>query len=869
MLRYLGIAPVLDPALVATVAATGLYFREGNTLEDLVNMDILPEGCNLRQRSVVHDLLQFWSPFVKLPELYAALANKGGGLKGRLSRLKHTVFQGMTLAARSRVKRKIIEEGWSRGITPEWIELTSSLKKKWCNGVARYTILRWAVNQDDDIWLTKRGARHGQRCSHCSSKGDTFPAGHTGPPICERCIQAHRITPAKYCPFGEDLLQACHMHFHTQQVSEGPQATNNREADAMSRFQQAQNRPAGSCVACGCGDNTIGHWTRWCIIPFAVAGIILRPSSVIQCLSDLAVISPFHNAICTLTLAAFRRLLRQEGAFYHQNPNGPKSICWWIDMLLSAVSQDAPQELEVPFFRTTKYTPRCKVDTNAIAISRVLPVDIDTMHLPPVVCSLQKDGSPGDVVAILPLESLHSAALRELQRHPPEMEQNVTLQIWHCPCGEYHIQIVLIKPGIEGDILVPGRFGDPKIFVQFDGSAHHDHQIGGAGAGLFEISSHGLQLLDWGCLALPSCRDNIVAEVMGADLALRLYEGYVNLCYQHHVSPKLLDRIQGDIKPLINHLQFQGRFRRPDLISIIDRFHQKRSRIAPLSAAEYRPREANFVADYLAGQGSAYLLSLSQEQTQLPLEPVCLDVAPPYELLLKNHAVIAGFHAGGKFVLALLEMPSCAIDDIVRIMPLVEPRAQKQLSQIVLATQKLTKPMVVEYVASSVDGQGRVYARQVGAQQLPKDVRALVYGRTHKEVDMTGAHYEILRRVSQSTSLPCVTPLRDRLRQVWSHAGVEQLERFPIRVLNAGVQSTMQRAKTIGLAIPPDIEAIAYELEAVRDAVTSMVMMQNRLHQPCTGSNKHFFALEYLESQFMVAFLRLFGFTMGFGCIKI
>ena len=57
VLRYLGIAPVLDPALVATVAATGLYFREGNTLEDSVNMDLLPEGCNLRQRSVVHDLL--------------------------------------------------------------------------------------------------------------------------------------------------------------------------------------------------------------------------------------------------------------------------------------------------------------------------------------------------------------------------------------------------------------------------------------------------------------------------------------------------------------------------------------------------------------------------------------------------------------------------------------------------------------------------------------------------------------------------------------------------------------------------------------------------------------------------------------------
>ena len=507
-----------------------------------------------------------------------------------------------------------------------------------------------------------------------------------------------------------------------------------------------------------------------------------------------------------------------------------------------------------------RLAPRCKVNSAAITLSRVLPVDIDTMHLPPVVCSFQQDGSPGDSIAILPVDSLCCAALRELQRCPPEMEQNVSLQILHCPCGEYHVQVILVKPAIVGDIIVPGRFGDPKIFVQFDGSAHHDFQVGGAGAGLFEISSHGLQLLDWGCLALPSCKDNIVAEVMGADLALRLYERYVNTCYHHQMSPLLLDRIQGDIKPLISHLQFQGRFRRSDLTSIIHRFHQKRSRIAPLSAAEYRPREANFVADYLAGQGSAYLLLQQQELAQLPNAPVSLDVAPPYELLLKNHAVIAGFHDGGRFVLTLLEVPSCTVEDIARLMPIVEPRVQRQLSQIVLATQKLTKPLVVEYVAGSVDGQGRVYARQAGAQQLPKSIRAFVYGKTHKEVDMTGAHYEILRRLSQSDTLPSIMPLRERLRQAWSQTRVDQVEeevkRFPIRILNAGVKDTLLRAGTLGLNIPPDIEAIAYELEAVRNTVTSIVTVRHRPHQPSTGANKHFFALEYLESQFMVAFLQ-------------
>ena len=39
-----------------------------------------------------------------------------------------------------------------------------------------------------------------------------------------------------------------------------------------------------------------------------------------------------------------------------------------------------------------------------------------------------------------------------------------------------------------------------------------------------------------------------------------------------NVVPLPLDRIQGDIQPLLSHLRFQTRFRRPDLIAVIDRF---------------------------------------------------------------------------------------------------------------------------------------------------------------------------------------------------------------------------------------------------------------------------------------------------------
>ena len=177
--------------------------------------------------------------------------------------------------------------------------------------------------------------------------------------------------------------------------------------------------------------------------------------------------------------------------------------------------------------------------------------------------------------------------------------------------------------------------------MQFDGSAHRSRQVGGAGAALLQVESTGVSLLDWGARALPRCADNIVAETYGADLAIGLYDKYRLLCQEQDLLPLPLDRIQGDIKPLLQHLDFRGRFRRRDLVSLIHQFHAKRSRIAPDSITEYRPREANALADYFAGQASAFLLD------------------PPYDLLLEANAVILGPHQSGKTVLILQEVLGC------------------------------------------------------------------------------------------------------------------------------------------------------------------------------------------------------------------
>jgi len=118
--------------------------------------------------------LQLWVPYIQLSDIAAALADQKNGVTGRLDRMKQVIIAGMVVAARSQLRRKIAREGWSQGISFEWVDLVSGAPKKWCNGVARFTLLRWAVNQDDDTWLTLRGTRHHHRCGYCLQLGDTF-----------------------------------------------------------------------------------------------------------------------------------------------------------------------------------------------------------------------------------------------------------------------------------------------------------------------------------------------------------------------------------------------------------------------------------------------------------------------------------------------------------------------------------------------------------------------------------------------------------------------------------------------------------------------------------------------------------------------
>ena len=848
ILRYVGITTLLDPALSAAVAALGLYLREGNPLEDLHHSGNDGRCSNSRQRAVVQDLIKMWHPYVLFEEIFTALTARAGTPAQIISNLKKVIISGMVREAKSRLAIKISREGWRGGIDHIWVELVAGAPKRQCGGIARYTFLRWAVNQDDDVWLSMRGTRHQQKCVHCGLLNSAFPFGHQSPPMCENCIQAKKLTAWSIVPWSRPLLQAY---------------TSDHPADQIRDWQQSwQISPTSevTCRACGCSDNTIGHWTRWCPVPLIVAFSILRPTRRVDNIGQLARMGVKHAVTCTLVLASFRRLLRQEGAFLHQTCSDPKDVLWWITALHEMVATDSHIELGVEFPTRTWAMGCCSLSAQQVSLEKVLPLDYSTLLLPPLVGVCSMPVSQNAQVAVLPLQSPILSALRELERTGTNMESNVQLKLTRCSCGEYHMCITACRELCKGDVLVPDKGGDPKIIVQFDGSAHRESQVGGAGAALLQFDGNGLALLDWDARVLPKCADNIVAEANGADLAMHLYEKYVRMCHEQGIIPLPLSRIHGDIKQLLHHLDFRNRFRRSDLIPLINTFHRRRSRAAPNAITEYRPRETNAISDYLAGQASAWIRD-NRHDPRCSGEPFSLPVDPPYELLLEANAVILGPHVDGKVMLILQEMLGCNQLQLAACLRWNNGSHVAAIRCLALATRNATTPLTVEYLTPAKDASGRFYATQICAQKLPRDLRLLIYGSTHKEVDLTGAHYELIRAMTGSVTLPPTLSLRSRLKETWFGGQVadsellNEVKMLPIRIINSGAARALKHVTDKGLSTPTWIEAFAFDLDAAREVFTAHVRKEVRPNVEALAKNRHFFAAEAIEAIFMQLFL--------------
>ena len=231
------------------------------------------------------------------------------------------------------------------------------------------------------------------------------------------------------------------------------------------------------------------------------------------------------------------------------------------------------------------------------------------------------------------------------------------------------------------------------------------------------------------------------------------------MCHEQSQVPLPLSRIHGDIKQLLHHLDFRSRFRRSDLIPLINTFHRRRSRAAPNAITEYRPRETNVLSDYLAGQASAWIRDNPHDPRCLG-EPFSTLVDLPYELLLEANAVILGPHVAGKgkglVVIRyrwLLVCGGITAAMLLLFVALPWPRATLLLRSQLSTSRRQMMPVV-----------GCMPPKFVRRDCLVNSGYSSTVVPT--EVDLTGAHYELIRAMTGSVTLPPTRLLRDRLRNL-------------------------------------------------------------------------------------------------------
>ena len=343
--RLCKIAPLLDPGVSILVSALGLFLRKGGKVHELYVES--PPAVN-RQTHEVRILWQAWA-------------------------------------------RVVGEDVLTRAVSPS---------------ITRFTLLRWAVNEDDDEWLARRGQSRQKRCALCANFGRAYPLGGYQTAICETCIVTKQLTA-----FTTDslvrLLEASHRELPMQE-----------ELPVSEDWEK--------CVACTKGDNTVGHWVRWCVVPISALRSLTGDDSILS-LAEGSRKSVKHLAIASRVVHQFRLLLREAGAMRHQISAPLIPMNTWIHNLVQRVQTELPLDLRMQHVRTQLVSAHCSVDDSLLWCCDKPPLHISCALASARVCITREAVKANQPVAVVPLGSEPLQLIQQTIQFGTGISPNVSL----------------------------------------------------------------------------------------------------------------------------------------------------------------------------------------------------------------------------------------------------------------------------------------------------------------------------------------------------------------------------------------------------------------------------------------------------------
>ena len=538
-------------------------------------------------------------------------------------------------------------------------------------------------------------------------------------------------------------------------------------------------------------------------------------------LDQLARISNTGCVIASHILHQFRRLLLEHGGMQHAESAVRLGRNEWATRLYDSTVTAIPTRYLPPhaeLIRPHRPDPHCRTHPCLLKETPNEAVSLQSATLPDLICTATTAIQDGQTIAVLSVGHPWLRLITPPQWQTASLLPNATItRAQSDPIKdtvEETCAIVALKP-IEPDemILVNDRPEPSNTVIQlvgqFDGSSLREEKIGGAGYVIYAVEQGRSRVLALRSVCLPDCTDNIEAEILACQyLSEELADTITQLLLQGYHRPQVV--IQGDILPVIKYFQFAARLRRIDMTQPLEKIRTTMSRAFPQALYIYLPRIANCIADDLAGQASKFLLHKYRQNPQrFHRTAGAVSIKPTLPAAL--------FQAGG-FQIQSHENPWASKTTILVEIPHVDHGLlrrhlalmphHRQIIESYLSPRTTQQPHIeIAYSPRFSDNQGRHYCNTIGGQRLPREVRLLLFGYSHAEIDLKGSFYELTRRLGMRflphhLPLPPIGELRAALTRDPYINAVETesegtIKKLPLMVINSSVETTYRYLRTI------------------------------------------------------------------------
>ena len=646
ILRFLRIGPALDPSIMQGVAVFGYFLRAGHTLSET------HYPCTTYTKQIAA-FWKIWQLRLTRKDVNTLLGIQGANPKQTADRFT-ACFKKLALTAQlpcslNYLSIRCLSNGWPGSPSYRFLTQLAQIPEQHFAPVPRYTILRWAIGEDNDYWFQFRGTNISRKnpCCGCGATGKNYPISPKAGCFCNNCFPPTREASTYYVTLQDK--EAFEQLYHTTLPDD--HQVMQEATKVAAQIHNPEHQEVAPCVLCGRGHNGIDHWLKFCPIPSMTLNSLLKQKNWIA-INFHSIVSKEHAIIQCWVIFHLRRYLRELGAFDPAHKLSPlRNILEVIRDLGHRIYPSLPTKF-ADLLQAPKDMSITKCLTPAAITAIRLPaVQLESALAPAKALVNAVQTAANSTVAVISPKDSRLSLLRLNTNHALPNNGAVTISTIICEeCQQLHVRLSSVQELKQNTVLslaLPS--GCPVLLIQFDGSCHAHVKAGGAGVAALQITTEDTFLTHWQSTAIPNCQDNIVAEAYACKealtMAVRIHTDHPN------AFRKII--VQGDILPLINYMNYKGRLRKMEIAQIMEECQVMASQLADYIQFEYLPRECNGLADYFAGFASAFLLSQ-------PLDHIT-SLSPPLPYSLLHMHGFKVDHTEVDIALTLTEQPQFSL----------------------------------------------------------------------------------------------------------------------------------------------------------------------------------------------------------------